>query len=208
METLTNNLEALRAKRMEEIRRKAEEIRAKKQEEYINSDKFTQRILFDEDVQKLDAYIELIKERYSGKIYNGRKPSIVYGFGTIPNKIVTIVKSIYFMKEDDKKDLIQLTGINEQIMEDLIKAFGSMAYYSKSAGAVQPEVPMDIQRTKELIKEIAEILGLVSDIDLSSFEQSYVDSLYLKARRTAEDLAENTEKHASTDDEEDIDFDE
>lgn len=160
----------------------------------LDSPLFNDREMTKIDTLNLDVIIQTITEQYT---VDDRKMSMVYGYGIIPNKILAIMKAIQFSKAEEKTELLMITGLDEQIIEDTLDAFGNTAYFSKANVEVVPEIPMDIPKVKELLKVVALDMGLVSEVDLSRFNTANVDYQYTRARLRAEDILLNTKLYLS-----------
>jgi hypothetical protein len=105
------------------------------------------------------------------------------------------MKSIQFSKAEEKEDLLLMTGLDEQIIEDTLTAFGNTAYFSKANIEVVPEQPMDIQAVKDLLETVAIDMQLVSELDLSAFNQTNVDYQYKRAQLRADEMLANTQEY-------------
>ena len=192
IETLKQQLETRKAQKEQELATLKEEITLKHELAKLDSPLYHKRELQKDDIAKLDVLLDEVEAVYSRE---NRKISNVFGYGLIPNKILTIVKAIQYSKQADRTDLLLLTGLDEQTVEDILDAFGMTAYFNKTSVSIVPEIAMDIQRTKELLALVATDMRLVSDLDLSKFNIENVRYQYDRARINAEEMLENTQEY-------------
>ena len=195
IEELTATLAARKAEKKTEMALLVEEIKMNKEITKLDSPLYNKRELSKQDSMTLDVIVDTIAEQYAA---DDRKMSLVFGYGIIPSKVLAIMKSIQFSKHEEKEDLLMMTGLDEQIIEDTLNAFGNTAYFSKAAVEVVPEQPMDIAAVKELLQTVAIDMKLVSDLDLSSFNNSNVEYQYKRAALKAEEMYENTKAFVET----------
>ena len=160
----------------------------------LDSPIYNKRELVKQDSLTLDIILGQIEEAYRT---NKRKVSQVYGYGIIPNKLLTILKAIQFSKSADKEELLLITNLDEQIVEDTLDSFGSTAYFSKVAVEIIPEIAMQKEKVKELLTTVAIDMKLVSELDLSKFNTANIDYQYKRAQLNAEELLTNTQEYAT-----------
>ena len=180
--------------RQAELADKVELIQVQKEIMKLDSPLYEQRELVKRDNLMLDALVETISEQYAA---DDRKMSLVFGYGIIPSKILAILKSIQFSKHEEKQDLLMMIGSDEQMIEDVLDAFGNTAYFSKAAVEVVPAQDMDIPRVKELLELVATDMKLLSKLDLSRFNRDNVDYQYDRAQLKAEEMYDNTKEYIS-----------
>ena len=161
----------------------------------LNSPLYDKRELQKTDNITLDILLAQVEEVYR---HSDRKMSQTFGYGIIPNKILTLLKALQYVKSAEREELLLIIGLDEQTIEDTLDAFGNTAYFAKTSIEVVPEIPMDIERTKELLKLVATDMRLVSDLDLSKFNIENVRYQYTRARVKAEEMLENTEAYVQT----------
>ena len=187
-------LEATKAQVQAQLQETLEANAIQLQINKLQSPLYVERQLEIEDNLKLDAIIDHIEELYA---VDRRKVSQTYGYGDIPNKIVTITKAIMYSRMDEKAELLMMTGLHSSTVEDLLDAFGNTAYFSVRDMKVVPEIPMDIARTKELLQVCADDLGLVSTLKLHKISSDNVEYQRLRALSKAEEALENTLKYST-----------
>ena len=76
-------------------------------------------------VQTLPVYSKATREL---RKFN---PSRVYGFGNQIASLVGILSGIQYSANEHKLQMLAQTGLNEQIIEDTLNAFGAPAYFSE-----------------------------------------------------------------------------
>ena len=157
-----------------------------------SSPMYARRALTKLDNTKLDAITTMIADQYA---QNDRKMSLVFGMGLLPNKILAILKSIQYSKHEEKLDLLLMTGLSEDIIEETLDAYGNTSFFSKAAIEVVPAQPMDIMKIKILLTEVARDMGLVSNLDLSRFNSENVKYQYDRAQLRADEMLANTQEY-------------
>ena len=161
----------------------------------LESPLFVKREMLKTDLAKLTVIEEQIQEAYDR---DDRKMSLVFGLGVVPNRLLAVLKSIQYSKKDEKDELLMMIGSDEQMVEDVLDAFGNSAYFSKAAIEVVPEIQMDIPRVKELLQVVALDLGLVSKLDLCKFNDANIKYMYDRAQVRAEEMYFNTKEFVET----------
>lgn len=194
MTSLQNELATRLEARREEVKKLMEEIRLKNELKRIESPLFEERELEKQDNLKLDAFIEQLEEFYS---VDNRKISRVYGYGYMVDKILTIVRSIQYLKQDEKQEMLMLTGLDESTVEAVLDALGNPAYFSVRELRLIEEQPANVEELKTLLKTISLDLGLVSPLKLNKVTTENFDYQFTRARLRAQEALENTLKYAS-----------
>lgn len=201
IEEMKAQLEATKAQAKAQLEETLEANKLQLEINRLTSPLYMTRQLETEDTVKLDAIINHIEELYA---VDRRKVSQTYGYGDIPNKIVTIAKAVMYSKIEEKTELLMMTGMHSGTIEDLIDAFGNTAYFSVRELKVVPEMSMDIVRVKEILQVCADDLGLVSTLKLHKFSPTNIEYQSKRALARAEEALENTLKY----NEEAVDYDE
>lgn len=194
-ELLKAQLEERKLAKAQEIAELKESITLRHELAKLDSPLYDKRELQKTDNTKLDVLLNQVEEVYSK---SDRKISQTFGYGIIPNKILTLLKAIQYVKATEREELLLITGLDEQTIEDTLDAFGNTAYFAKTSIEVVPEIPMDIDKTKELLRLVATDMQLVSDLDLSKFNIDNVRYQYTRARVKAEEMCENTQQYVQT----------
>jgi hypothetical protein len=189
---LINKLEVARAAKVAEMAEIVEIAKLNHELTKLDSPLYAKRELTKIDSTALDVLLVQVEEEYAK---DDRKISQTFGYGIIPNKIITLLKAIQFSKAQLKEDLLLMTGLDEQVIEDTLDAFGNTAYFSKTAVEVIPAMPMDIPRVKELLEMVAIDMKLVSDLDLCKFNPANVDYQYKRSQLNADEMLDNTNEY-------------
>ncbi len=185
-------LKKRQADKKSEMAKTIELIQVSKEIAKLDSPMYNKRELAKKDSLTLDVITDQIAEQYAA---DDRKMSLVFGYGILPSKILAVMKSIQFSKHEEKEELLMMTGLDEQIIEDTLTAFGNTAYFSKANIEVVPEQPMNISAVKELLETVAIDMKLVSELDLSAFNQTNVDYQYKRAQLKADEMYDNTKEY-------------
>ena len=195
------NLQQMKAElaaRMEERRNEVkilmEEIKLQNELKKIESPLFEERELEKQDNLKLDAFIEQLEEFYS---VDNRKINRVYGYGHMVDKILTIIRSIQYLKQDEKQEMLMMTGLDESTVEAVLDALGNPAYFSVRELRLIEEQPANVDELRKLLKIVSIDMNLVSTLKLNKVTKENVDYQFIRARLRAEEALENTLKYAS-----------
>ncbi len=157
----------------------------------LQSPLYLERALNDQDNATLDALLEHVENNYA---VDGRKLTQVFGYGVTVGKILTLLKAIQYSKYEEKQELLMMTGLTEQIVEDTMDALGNTTYFSVRNMELIPEQRPDIQALIELIKQVSMDIGLVGMINTHKINKENIDRMYQSARIKAEEMLENTIK--------------
>lgn len=116
-------------------------------------------------------------------------PSRVYGYGNQIGALVGILSGIQYSANEHKIQMLAQTGLNEQIIEDTLNAFGAPAYFSEKYDVIVDERPFDINS----ICNCLEILEFKLDLtlDKSLVTEATLSKQFELARIKAE-TARNT----------------
>lgn len=116
-------------------------------------------------------------------------PSRVYGYGNQVGALVGILSGIQYSANEHKLQMLAQTGLNEQIIEDTLNAFGAPAYFSEKYDVIVDERPFDINS----ICNCLEILEFKLDLtlDKSLVTEAALSKQFELARIKAE-TARNT----------------
>lgn len=193
MTALQTELATRLEERKEEVRKLMEKIKLENELKRIESPLFETRELEKQDSLKLDTFIEQLEEFYS---VDNRKISRVYGYGHMVDKILTIVRSIQYLKQDEKQEMLMLTGLDESTIESTLDALGNPAYFSVRELRLIDEQPANVDELKTLLKIISLDLGLVSPLKLNKVTTENFDYQFTRARLRAQEALENTLKYA------------
>lgn len=116
-------------------------------------------------------------------------PSRVYGYGNQVGALVGILSGIQYSANEHKLQMLAQTGLNEQIIEDTLNAFGSPAYFSEKYDVIVDERPFDINSVCNCLEILEFKLDLT--LDKSLVTEAALSKQFELARIKAE-TARNT----------------
>lgn len=111
-------------------------------------------------------------------------PSRVYGYGNQIGALVGILSGIQYSAAEHRLQMLATTGLNEQIIEDTLNAFGSPAYFSAKYETIVPEKPYCINSIKNSL-EVLEI-KLNINLDKDAVTEELLSKQFESARLRAE----------------------
>ena len=111
-------------------------------------------------------------------------PSRVYGYGNQIGALVGILSGIQYSAAEHRLQMLATTGLNEQIIEDTLNAFGSPSYFSAKYGTIVPEKPYCINSIKNSL-EVLEI-KLNINLDKDAITEELLSKQFESARLRAE----------------------
>ena len=111
-------------------------------------------------------------------------PSRVYGYGNQIGALVGILSGIQYSAAEHRLQMLATTGLNEQIIEDTLNAFGSPSYFSAKYETIVPEKPYCINSIKNSL-EVLEI-KLNINLDKDAITEELLSTQFESARLRAE----------------------
>ena len=111
-------------------------------------------------------------------------PSRVYGYGNQIGALVGILSGIQYSAAEHRLQMLATTGLNEQIIEDTLNAFGSPSYFSAKYETIVPEKPYCINSIKNSL-EVLEI-KLNINLDKDTITEELLSKQFESARLRAE----------------------
>jgi hypothetical protein len=166
-------------------------ITARKEElaiKYINSDTFLIREMLENDINTINALLSMAKDSY---VLDGRKLSATFGYGTIPNLLITLAKAILYAKAHEKEELLIVANTTIDTVEALVEALGQEAYFNPKTGTIREEIPMDIGTVTAMLRQLISDLNLVSEVSLAKFNETTIGSMFTRAQLKAKLAYEN-----------------
>lgn len=123
---------------------------------------------------------------YSKTTKENRKwnPSRQYGISNQIALLTGILSGIQYSASEHREQMLAVTGLDSDIIESALEAFGSPSYYSKNYGIVIPEVPYDIEKINENLAMLENILDI--QLDRVKITNSVMSSKFETARLAAE----------------------
>lgn len=111
-------------------------------------------------------------------------PSRVYGYGNQIGALVGILSGIQYSAAEHRLQMLATTGLNEQIIEDTLNAFGSPSYFSAKYETIVPEKPYCINSIKNSL-EVLEI-KLNINLDKDAITEELLSKQFESARLRTE----------------------
>lgn len=101
----------------------------------------------------------------SAKTRENRKwnPSRQYGMGNHISLLTGLLSGIQYSANEHKQQMLAVTGLSEDVIEQTLEAFGSTAYYSVNYAEIVPEVTYNLPKLLDLIAIIEDALAVVID---------------------------------------------
>ena len=111
-------------------------------------------------------------------------PSKQYGYGNQITMVTGLLSGIQYSATDHKLQMLALTGLDEDLIEATLAAFGNTSYYSANYHTVVDEVPFNVPAILANLDLVEEALGVT--LDKSAINESTMRTHFTKARLTAE----------------------
>jgi len=132
------------------------------------------------------------------KKYNGRP---LYGYGIVMTNLYKLISGVMYSTTQHKELMLSITGLSEPVVESLVKAFGSPAYYSIRNSKMVEAIPFDSATINALLPIVAINLGIdidVNDVNPSimthNFNADYERALQQQSEVELTQLAKGTDK--------------
>lgn len=195
IEQLKAELETKKAAKRAEVEALIEERKVETQLQLLETPFYQNQMVSESNIQTLDSYIAVIEERYAE---NNRKLSPTFGFGVVVNKILTIIKAIQYAKADEKEEFLLLTGLSEQLVEEIIDALGNTAYFSVRELKIIPAQPCNITALQQGLQIAGTLMQVVGDVPIGKINEENINRMYESAEARATEMLENTLKYNDT----------
>ena len=111
-------------------------------------------------------------------------PSRVYGYGNQIGALVGLLSGIQYSASQHRLQMLATTGLNEQIIEDTLVAFGSQAYFSSKYETIIEAKPYDYNAIRSCIEVLEHKLDL--NIDMSQLTEANIAKQFEAAQLRAE----------------------
>ena len=111
-------------------------------------------------------------------------PSRVYGYGNQIGALVGLLSGIQYSASQHRLQMLATTGLNEQIIEDTLVAFGSPAYFSAKYETIIEAKPYDYNAVRSCIEVLEHKLDL--NIDMSQLTEANIAKQFEAAQLRAE----------------------
>lgn len=123
---------------------------------------------------------------YSARTKDNRKwnPSRQYGYGNQIAMVTGLLSGIQYSALDHKQQMLALTNLDDDLIEETMSAFGSASYYSANYHVVTDEVPFNVPAILAGLDLVEERLGLT--LDKSTITEASMRAHFNKSRLSAE----------------------
>ena len=123
---------------------------------------------------------------YSAKTRSNRtwNPSRQYGMGNHIVALTELLSGIRYAASEHKQQMLAITGLSEDLIEDTMEAFGSTAYYSRNYHTIVDEVPYNYSAVLTNLGLVADRLGV--NLELAELNRSKFEKRFTSARLKAE----------------------
>ena len=106
-----------------------------------------------------------------------------YNYGTQIDLMYQLATGILYACAEHKQLLLAHTGLDLELLEQMVKAFGTPTYYSRNYHSVVEEKPYDLAMVKSTVQVMQSTLGVV--IDTTSINSTVFENEFKSARVTA-----------------------
>lgn len=106
-----------------------------------------------------------------------------YNYGTQIDLMYQLATGILYACAEHKQLLLAHTGLNLELLEELVKAFGTPTYYSRNYHTIVEEKPFDIDMVKSTVEVMQSELGVV--VDTAALTQNNFETEFVRAYNTA-----------------------
>lgn len=106
-----------------------------------------------------------------------------YNYGTQVDLMYQLATGILYASAEHKQLLLAHTGLNLEVLDQLVKAFGTPTYYSRNYHTIVEAKPYNEELLKGTLRVLQSELGVVIDIDQVNSDSLEVE--FLRAENTA-----------------------
>jgi hypothetical protein len=106
-----------------------------------------------------------------------------YAYGSQVDLAYNLATGILYACQEHKQLLLAHTGLNMQLLQEIVEAFGSPAYYSRMNNSIVDERPADIYRLHNALAVLQSDLGV--SIDTKALNEQAVTLEFLRAQNNA-----------------------
>lgn len=107
-----------------------------------------------------------------------------YNYDTQVDLMYQIATGILYSCQEHKDLLLIETGLNMELIEKTVAAFGTPSYYSRNNNVIVEEVPYNVSAVRNVLSVLQSELGVVADV--SAITEENFEKEFLRARETAE----------------------
>lgn len=116
----------------------------------------------------------------SNRVWSGGRK---FAYGTQIDLIYQLVTGIQYSCAEHKAVLLEHTGLNTEVLEDVISAFGTPSYYSRNHHSIVEAKPYNVERVKGAVAVLQSQLGVV--VDTSALNETQFKEEFAKGKTTA-----------------------
>ena len=175
IETLKAKVAAAKAKNHDMIREHAEIARLEATLKLENSEElFQSKVRLEITTQQTSKLQQLVDEcagivasmpvhnpkTRTNRVWAGNQR---YGFGTPINLMYQLATGILYSCQEHKQLLLAHTGLNAELLDQLVKAFGTPTYYSRNNHVIVEAKPYNVEMVKATVDVLQSELGVVID---------------------------------------------
>jgi len=106
-----------------------------------------------------------------------------YNYGTQIDLMYQLATGILYACAEHKQLLLAHTGLNLELLEQMVKAFGTPTYYSRNNHVVVESRPYDFDMAKSTVDVMQSELGVV--VDTSAITRNNFEMEFVRAENTA-----------------------
>jgi len=106
-----------------------------------------------------------------------------YNYGTQVDLMYQLATGILYACAEHKQLLLAHTGLDLELLEQMVKSFGTPTYYSRNYHTIVEEKPYDLNMVKSTVQVMQSSLGVV--IDTTSINSVVFENEFKNARLTA-----------------------
>jgi len=106
-----------------------------------------------------------------------------YAYGKQIDLAYNLATGILYACQEHKQLLLAHTGLDIQLLQELVETFGTPSYYSRINHAMVPEKPADLDRLTSILAVLQSELGMT--IDTKALTQENLNLEFVKAQNNA-----------------------
>lgn len=107
-----------------------------------------------------------------------------FAYGTQIDLMYQLATGILFSCQEHKELLLAHTGLNGELLEQFVDAFGTPMYYSRNHNEIVEAKPYDVERVGSVVDVMQSELGVV--VDTAKLTKDSFEGEFLKAENTAQ----------------------
>ncbi|AGM46859.1 hypothetical protein AD45P2_00200 [Alteromonas phage vB_AmaP_AD45-P2] len=107
-----------------------------------------------------------------------------YGFGTQVDLMYQLATGILYACQEHKQLLVAHTGLNTELLEQIVTAFGTPTYYNRNYHTIVEPKTYDLETLKSALAVMQSDLGVV--VDISQITNTHLEAEFARAEVTAQ----------------------